>query len=269
VNGALLAKSGWGKSWMTQALLERNIPEYEATVVMDMKDEYRGLVKAGLLVHLIVGPHEAQWSVEQWREFLRQNPRVVLAKLDTMNLDTWLEVCNRVAGAVRTLQRSQFVCIEEAHFVAPQVGAIPPEIEHLATTGRGEGTSTVVVSQRPAKVDETVLAQCMFRLIGGFESDRDLTKVEGFTEYPVDLHNPQAGEVSHVPDELQPDDSGEGGLAPALRKFEDDQGRTIGSEWVYSDDSGTRKRIDSRYRQMDSTHHGQDGKDVLLPDMDE
>jgi len=268
VNGALLAKSGWGKSWMTQALLERNIPEYQATVVMDMKDEYRGLVKAGLLNHLIVGPHEAQWSVQEWVDVLERNPKVVLAKLDTMGLDTWLEVCNRVAGAVRTLQRTQFVVIEEAHFVAPQTGAIPPEIEHLATTGRGEGTSTVVVSQRPAKVDETVLAQCMFRLIGGFESDRDLKKVEGITEYPVDLHNPQAGEVSGVPEELQPDDAGAGGLAPSLRKFENDQGNTIGSEWVYSDDSGNRKRVDSRYRRMESTHHGQDGKDVLLPDKD-
>jgi len=268
VNGALLAKSGWGKSWMTQALLERNIPEYQATVVMDIKDEYRGLVKAGLLNHLIVGPHEAQWSVQEWVDVLERNPKVVLAKLDTMGLDTWLEVCNRVAGAVRTLQRTQFVVIEEAHFVAPQTGAIPPEIEHLATTGRGEGTSTVVVSQRPAKVDETVLAQCMFRLIGGFESDRDLKKVEGITEYPVDLHNPQAGEVSGVPEELQPDDAGAGGLAPSLRKFENDQGNTIGSEWVYSDDSGNRKRVDSRYRRMESTHHGQDGKDVLLPDKD-
>ncbi len=264
MNGALLAKSGWGKSWMNQAIMERNIPEYEATVVLDMKDEYRGLVKAGLLDHLIAGPHELQWSVDQWRQVLDANPHLCIAKLDSMGLDDWLTICNRVAAAVRSLPRTQLVVIEEAHFVAPQKGSVPDEIKHLSTTGRGQGTSTVVVSQRPAEVDETVLAQCMFRIIGGFESDADLNKVQKQVEYPVDLHNPQTGAISGLPESLYSRD----GEARSLQKFENAAGRTVGSEWVYSDDSGKRKRIDSRYRQMDSTHHGQDGKDVLLPDMD-
>ncbi|MFU1780712.1 hypothetical protein ACM16X_04960 [Haloarcula japonica] len=48
MNLLLAAQSGWGKSFKAQHVMEENIPEYDHVVVLDFKDEYRGLAKAGL-----------------------------------------------------------------------------------------------------------------------------------------------------------------------------------------------------------------------------
>jgi len=39
----------------------------------------------------------------------------------------------------------------------------------------------------------------------------------------------------------------------------------VGSEWIYSDDDGDRRRIDSRTLSMGSDHHGPEGLDLSKP----
>lgn len=255
------AQSGWGKSAKAQELMEKNAPDYEHMVVLDFKDEYRGLVKADIADWWIVGPKEMGWSKHQWRAFVERNPKVVLARHNALNEEDWREVANRLIAAVRDLG-DVLVVIDEAHFVAPQRGKIPPAVKGLATTGRGEGASSIWVTQRLSEMEETVIAQCQSRLLGGFESSADLDKVARVVEYPEALHNPQAGEVT-APSELQPED-GSGGSVPALRKFEDGNGNTVGSEWIYSDNTGERRRIDTRgmFEDMRSEHYGQQGKKI-------
>jgi len=268
VNLLLAAQSGWGKSAKAQNVMEENIPEYERMVVLDFKDEYRGLVKADFAEWFIVGPDEANWSVAKWVAFLRKNAKVVLAR-HRLNASTWKEVAARIIAAARRLG-DILVVVDEAHFVAPQKTKIPKATKGLATTGRGEGASSIWVSQRLSEMEETVISQCQARLLGGFESSADLGKVSKVIEYPEDLHNPQAGKVPKSPEELQPvDDSGtqaKGGLVPALRKFLDDDGHTIGSEWIYSDNTGERRRIDTRgmFEDMRSTHYGAQGMNIKV-----
>jgi len=257
---AMLAKTGWGKSWYAQAVLEENLPRYDIVTVMDPKDEYRGLVKAGLAKHWIVGPKEAKWSVDQWAEFLQQNPRVVLAKY-RIGTEDWRDVAVRLSLAVRRLCRSGhsgLLAFDEAHQIAPE-GGVDEELDNLATTGRGEGASSIWVTQRAAKLGETILAQCGERLLGGFTSDRDLKKLRDVTEYPIAIHNPNEATVSPVPEELLVD--GEG---IPLRKFEPN-GSLEGAEWIYSDDSGALERRDTRTVEMDSTHYGPEGEEIADP----
>ncbi len=92
---------------------------------------------------------------------------------------------------------------------------------------------------------------------GGFTSDRDRGKID--PEYPEDVHNPQARSVPHLPEELQAD-----GESIALRRFEDD-GSTVGSEWIYSDNSGNMERRDTREMNMQTTHHGPEGHPIHDP----
>ncbi len=86
----VVAQSGWGKGFHAQSWMESNAKDYDALAVLDYCAEYRGLVKAGVADHLIVGPVEAQWSVQDWMAVLRANPYVVLerhkAKIGT---DRW------------------------------------------------------------------------------------------------------------------------------------------------------------------------------------
>jgi len=270
VHGAFAAKSGWGKSWHLQAWIERNAPRYDYFVCLDYADEYRGLVKSGLAVHYIVGPNEAAaFGVEEWTIILRENPHLILARHE-LGPETWREdVAAPVIQAARRLAQSSgsassLTVIDEAHWVAPQSGALPDVVKGMATTGRGEGSSSLWATQRPAEFNETMLGNMMFQILGGFTSSADMDKVRRIAEYPADVHNPQKTTLPALPDALQVD-----GESIPLRRFTEGGGEdehTIGSEWVYSDDSGDLRRIDTRNIQMDATHYGAEGMKLLPPE---
>ena len=227
--------------------------------IFDYKDEYRGIVKAGLASHYIVGERETAWSVDDWETFFEANRKVVLAR-HRLPPEEWREMVANAVQALRNLAGADTAAlagIDEAHFVAPQSGKIPDAIEGLSTTGRGEGASSIWVTQRPAKLDEDVVSQCDERIAGGLTSGRDRGKID--PEYPEDVHNPQARSIGRLPEELRVD-----GENLALRRFEED-GSTVGSEWVYSNNKGEMERRDTREMEMQTTHHGPEGHPIHDP----
>jgi hypothetical protein len=230
--------------------------------VLDYKDEYRGLVKSGYCSHYIVGDAEARASVDAWKRSLARNPYLVLARLESLGTTKWKQAAARVALAARRLDRDVLVAIDEAHFVAPNQGKVPDTIEGLATTGRGEGASSLWITQRVSKLDTTVTSQTDAAILGAFRDRNDLTRIEGTVEYPVDIHKPGGVSLpeSTVPDELHVSDEG----AISVRKWEEN-GAPIGSEWIYSDESGDLRRIDTREIDMESTHYGSPGNTIALP----
>jgi len=255
----LVAMSGWGKSWYAQLLFETNLPEFDYVGIFDYKDEYRGIVKAGLASHYIVGERETAWSVDDWETFFEANRKVVLAR-HRLPPEEWREMVANAVQALRNLAGADTAAlagIDEAHFVAPQSGKIPDAIEGLSTTGRGEGASSIWVTQRPAKLDEDVVSQCDERIAGGLTSGRDRGKID--PEYPEGVHNPQARSIGRLPKELRVN-----GENLALRRFEED-GSTVGSEWVYSDNKGEMERRDTREMEMQTTHHGPEGHPIHDP----
>jgi hypothetical protein len=256
--------SGWGKSYHLQATVEANAENYDILPVLDYKDEYRGLVKAGLLKWWIVGPREASWSRSDWRRFLTANPKVVLAR-HRLDDEDWKETCGRIIGAARELAGGStpaLVVVEEAHWVAPQGGSVPDATTGLATTGRGEGASSIWSTQRPATLEKTVLTQADETFVGGFMQQQDRDAIEA--EYPTDVHNPQLTTVPGLPDDLHADD----GPVP-LRRFTEGSGddeRTVGSEWITANDKGEMKRVSTRGLSMQSTHYGPEGHAIANPD---
>jgi len=263
VNLAFIAQSGWGKSYHAQAWMESNADDYEAMVILDYCAEYRGLVKHGIADHWIVGRVEEQWSVQDWMTFLRANPKVVLERNKKhLGTDRWRDVSATIATALRRLDRDQLVAIDEAHFVAPQRKKLPQPVKELATTGRGAGTSTIWITQRPAEIDKTILTQCQARIFGALDGS-DLDAVKPYIEYPEDLHNKGTSPpASRVPDELLPPDRER---PTSVQKHEDNEGNTIGSEWIYSDDDGKKHRVNTQNVTMNSTHYGSEGNDLHPP----
>jgi hypothetical protein len=257
VNLLIAAKSGWGMSYRAQATIERNLDIYDAVLVCDYKREYRRLVKAGLAKHWIVGPVEhCEFGSAEWNDLL-DNGTVVIERGDLTG-EEWRET---VAGAVQTARNrtdSVSVVIDEAHFLAPGRETTPEPIEGLATTGRGEQKSVVWITQRLAKLDETVIAQADAYELSGFKSDTDKDKLRGNVEYPVDVHQPDGVAVRSLPDGLATD----GGETVSVRKWTDETGQPIGSEWVYSDDSGVEERRDTRGLSVKSEHVGTKGINI-------
>lgn len=261
MNLLLAAISGWGKSYHAQAIMEESATEYDHFVVLDFKDEYRGLVKAGYAKHHIVGEVEAQLGPSGWRDLLAEEPRIVLARVEDMAVADWRQMCADVIEGGRRLSDPLFA-IDEAHFVAPQREKCPDPITGLATTGRGEGASALWVSQRLTEVEETVIAQCQSRMLGGFNSDADTGKVESVLEYDEEAHKAGGHPVPTLPEEIHAPEEG----AISVRKWENENEETVGSEWIYSDESGDLRRVDTREMDMKSTHYGSQGNPISLPD---
>jgi hypothetical protein len=254
--------SGWGKSYYTNAILAVNLPEYPVAVVLDYKDEFRGLVESDLARHLIVGPDEAEWSTRTWMQFIEKNPKVVLARY-RLDPGVWRQVAGRVVAATREIGQQTdggaLIALDEGHFIAPQSEKVPEPTSGLPTTGRGEGISSIWSTQRLAKIDKDVVSQADERLFGGFTSSADLNKIGGVVDYPQEIHNPTGNGPARAPAELLVD-----GEALPVRRWKDD-GKTVGSEWIYSDLSGEIERRDTRGMDPGVPHYGPEGTSIKDP----
>jgi len=241
------AQSGWGKSWLCQQDTESNLENVDYCILADYKDEFRGLSKAGLAKWLGIGSVEANLGVSEWMQILLDNERLVCAR--SVTPETWRDWLGTISTAVQQIDGSALVVVDEAHFAAPQGTGYPSAIESLATTGRGNGVASTWVTQRVQRLDETVVSQADVRMLGGFSSDRDLSKIQGVVPYAVEVHNPLIENPA-------------GKWESSLQRFEDDNGGLAGSEWIYSDSSGDVRRFDSRDLSMQSEHYG--GESVKL-----
>lgn len=259
MNLLIAAQSGFGKSYLAQAKTEKNIEDVEFFIALDYDDEYRGLVEGfdDVKWHPI-GPKEIAVSPREWAQRLEKCPKMVMPRYMIAD-DEWRRVCGALARALRVLnqQREQkariLALIDEAHGVAPQEQGYPESIKKLAVDGRGENMSCIWVTQRLAMLSKNITSQCTARYLGGFMDSNDLDALT--VEYPDELHNPTITNVRHCPEDLMAED----GWTGPVRKWTDEQGNLIGSEWIYSDDSGDLWRESTHDLTMRTTHYGEQG----------
>lgn len=251
MNEAVGAKTNWGKSYAAQNLCEQNLPEFDGLVLLDYKDEYSGLVDEFDSVKRLQVPSGAEnIAPSTWLQKLRETPRIQFARTSATT-EQWREVCANIAIALSQWEQTAFVVVDEAHKVAPQSQA-PDPLVTLATTWHGDGYGVLWITQRWAEIETTIVAECEASMLGGFRDTNDLGRIDA-VEYPAEIHKSVATRTDRmVPDALLVD-----GEALTLRRFEDEEGHTIGSEWIYSDDSSLR-RVDSREWDLQSTHYGSD-----------
>ncbi|MWG32967.1 hypothetical protein [Halomarina oriensis] len=201
---AVLAASGHGKSWVTQALIEKNRPNYEYGLILDFKDEFRGLVSKqhgpGLAKHWIAGERELEhFTPDHYDELLRRNKWVVLAKHSRIDdNEDWRSIAADAITAARR-RGDVLVVLDEAHRLAPQDCGYPDAISGLATTGRGEVVSSISATQRPASFDNDFLGNQTARFIGGFTYPADINAFKQAVEYPVDVHKVVATDSTTCP----------------------------------------------------------------------
>jgi len=251
MNLSVLAASGYGKSYITQAIAERNTERYDHVVLLDYKDEYRGLCSKdhgpAPFKNWMAGPVELQVGPGKWAEMIEQNGHVVIARHPSqIDNDEWREIAAAIVTAARHhVDGSTLIVLDEAHFLAPQAGAYPDPIKGLATTGRGEGNSAAWVTQRTAEIDKTVLGQSTARFVGGFTGDNDIRPFRDVLDYPAEAHISGGHEVPGLPEELHADDEGAVSVRKWAERQPDGSKQVFDSEWIYSDDDGDHKRLRS------------------------
>jgi hypothetical protein len=258
MNTAFGARTNWGKSYCAQAYVEENADEFDRVIVVDYKDEFGGLCESGLLQRLTIPPGATSLNADDWHRILDENGNLQLARAGCKD-SQWREAIAPLIFALSQRDESVFLVLDESHRLARQKGDYPEVYDTLATTYHGDGMVVVWITQRFAKLDKDILTQCTTSLLGGFEADQDLAQIDA-VEYPVEVHYSSRQTVSDdLPDELLAD-----GQPLTLRRFTDEEGHTVGSEWILSNDT-TLKRVDSRDWEMQSTHYGSDRKRIKHP----
>lgn len=253
------ARTNWGKSYCSQAYIERNTDEVDLVFAVDYDDEYTGLVETGIMKRLTVPPETTALDVDDWHALIDANGSMQLAR-DGCTDEQWREIIATFVQTLSERSESVFVALDESHRLAPQRGDYPDAIDTLATTWHGDGMLVVWITQRMAKLDKDIVTQTQASMLGGFGDGADLDQVAAAIEYPKAVHKADAERCHRtLPEALQID-----GEPLTLRRFTDDEGNTIGSEWIYSDDT-TLRRENSQDWPVKATHYGKDRMRIKHP----
>lgn len=186
-----------------EELLSNNLP----MTVVDIEGEYWGLKERHDLV--IIGKsanvdlevdasnaaHFATYSVEQGISMILD-----LADYDTLEdmHDFLIAYFEALWVAVSKARRPYFVVLEEAHEFIPQ-GANTP-IKKLLTTfalrGRKRGVGMIIISQRSAKVEKSVLTQASFVFLHKVVHPTDLKVYQDILPLPARIVEERVGALA-------------------------------------------------------------------------
>lgn len=169
---AVLGMTGTGKSNTVARIFEQLMGFGVPGVIVDIANEYWGLKeKFGIIVAGSSSPHTdiiitdpaqaaalAVWS-------LRERMPVILSLRNykpDMRYEVLLAYMDALWEEAAKIRRPYKIFLEEAHNWVPQSGKAPTTdiLTTIATEGRKDGLSLVVIGQRSARIDKNVLTQC-------------------------------------------------------------------------------------------------------------
>jgi hypothetical protein len=178
------ANSGGGKSWAVRYLLEQTHGRVQH-IVLDREGEFATLREH--YAYLLAGREgDVAADVRSAKLLARKLLELGLSAvidLSEMSLGQQKEYVARFVDAINHLPRALWkdclIVIDEAHLFAPEKGkgsSVASEpIALLLSTGRKRGYCVVLATQRIAKLDKDVSAECLNKMIGR-TSEEDLRR---------------------------------------------------------------------------------------------
>jgi hypothetical protein len=186
------ASSGGGKSYLLRKLIEECHGKVQ-TIVLDIEGEFSTLrekfdfIVAGKGGDIACEPRSAALLARKVLELktdiicdlyeLKQHQRIEFVRnfLDAM------------VNSPKELWHPVLVILDEAHIFAPEKSHAESlsAVVDMESRGRKRGFCLVVATQRPAKIDKDVVAECQNKLIGLGNTDADRergAKELGFTD---------------------------------------------------------------------------------------
>jgi DNA helicase HerA-like ATPase len=174
----VIGKSGSGKSWLVEYILERDIIDNEKNfLIFDPKGgEHNGFLDFPGARVLIVGrevfPHV---NNEFCVGLLRMYKRLIVIPnmLDFAEIRKLMDCMSYAALQVGNL----VVVLEEAQLIYPHNQTLKWS-EILVTSGRSNHIDVIIVTQRPSEIDSTVVSQCNIRFFFQMDDEPDLERVK-------------------------------------------------------------------------------------------
>jgi len=167
------ASSGGGKSWTLRRLLEQTHGIVQQ-IVIDLEDEFYTLREKH---DYVLGRPDGDFAVTvQSAELLARtlletkvSAIISLAELPLHERPIFVKkFLNALVNAPRSLWHSVLVVVDEAHLFCSQKGDVESKkaVIDLMTRGRKRGFIGALATQRLAKLDKDVAAECNVKLIG-------------------------------------------------------------------------------------------------------
>jgi len=176
--GAILGKSGSGKSNSSSVIVEELLAAGQSVLVVDVEGEYYGLKEEFELLHagaddrcdVQVGPDHAEklasLALEERIPVILDLSGYVDESGPGEQSDAARDLVRRTAEALftteRDLQRPFPIIVEEIHEFVPEgpaLDALGQQLVQIAKRGRKRGLGIVGISQRPADVKKDLLTQ--------------------------------------------------------------------------------------------------------------
>ncbi len=174
------ANSGGGKSWAIRKLLEETHGKAQQ-IVLDMEGEFGTLrekfdyILAGKGGDVDANPKTAEILARKVLE-LEVSLIVDLYELKKPERIRFVKLfLDALVNAPKDLWHPVIIVIDEAHIFAPEKGesAAADAVADLATRGRKRGFACVLATQRLAKLNKDVAAECLNKMIGRTSLDID------------------------------------------------------------------------------------------------
>lgn len=174
------ANSGGGKTWLLRKLIEECHGKVQI-IVLDIEGDFSTLrekfdfILAGKGGDIAADPRYAEQLAHKILELkadliadlyeLKPHERIRFVK-------TFFEA---MVNAPKELWHPVIVILDEAHIFAPEKSSAESlaAVADLESRGRKRGYCLVVATQRPAKIDKDVVAECQNKLIGLGNTDAD------------------------------------------------------------------------------------------------
>jgi len=165
---AILAPTKWGKTTLARHLL----PSFPRTIVLDVAEQFpkdetdfvvESIAELGEIAKLLIKHAEKNFRI------IRRYPETFDGDY-AADLDAVIKIAYAIGGVMIVADEFQEFMNREH---------ISRELKTLILRGRHRGVGLMGITQRPAEVSKTFLAQCIHLFVGGFASPQDLKYIEG------------------------------------------------------------------------------------------
>jgi hypothetical protein len=170
----LPANSGAGKSWAIRKMVEETYGQAQI-IIIDVEGEFRTLREK--YDFIIAGKNDSDVSIDPahakalCHKVLEEDVDIICDLYDLAPHDRvrWVKnFCEALLDAPKKFWHPALIFLDEAHKFAPEKDSAESAsaVINLASQGRKRGFCLVAATQRLAKLDKDVAAECQNKLIG-------------------------------------------------------------------------------------------------------
>ena len=183
---ANIAKSGYGKSYTGRVVCEEGREKGVPIVVIDPQDAYLGMEGFEY-----INAHQVK-SAKALGRLVALTGKSIVIRMKKLTIE---DQNNFLAAFLieykRNMRRGiQYIIIDEIHKYAPE-GEKTASKEHVRAMfqeNRSDGLGAMAISQRPARVDKTILAQCDHYFFGRVTAFTDKRALMNYLDEKEDMN---------------------------------------------------------------------------------